>query len=133
MCSCAPAVPPIARTQKVPLGMAAPESLMEARLPFVLTHTKIVYDTGIMAEKTSTVNISFREDLLKQIDEVARIESRSRSELVREAARMYIERRRRMDAVIESIRETVRQRGITEEDVAAEVAAVRAERKQRRS
>ena len=86
-----------------------------------------------MAEKTSTVNISFREDLLKQIDQVARAESRSRSELVREAARMYIERKRRMDAVIESIRETVRQRGITEEDVAAEVAAVRAERKRRGS
>ncbi len=86
-----------------------------------------------MAEKTSTVNISFREDLLKQIDEVARIESRSRSELVREAARMYIERKRRMDTVIESIRETVRQRGITAEDVAAEVAAVRAQRKQRGS
>ena len=86
-----------------------------------------------MAEDTSTVNISFREDLLKQIDEVARTESRSRSELVREAARMYIERKRRMDGVIESIRETVRERGITEDDVAAEVAAVRAERKQARS
>lgn len=80
---------------------------------------------------TSTVNISFRRDLLEQIDEVARTESRSRSELLREAARMYIQRKRRMDAVIESVRETVRQRGITEEDVAAEVAAVRAERAQR--
>jgi hypothetical protein len=38
---------------------------------------------------------------------------------------MYIERKRRMDAVIESIRETVRQRGITEEDVAVEVTAAR--------
>ena len=83
-----------------------------------------------MAENTSTVNISFRQDLLKQIDEVARSELRSRSELVREAARMYIERKRRMDAVIESIQATVGERGITEEDVAAEVAAVRAERKQ---
>jgi len=86
-----------------------------------------------MAEKTSAVNISFRQDLLNQIDEVARAEARSRSELVREAARMYIERKRRMDSVIESICETVRQRGITEEDVAAEVAAVRAERVKRRS
>jgi metal-responsive CopG/Arc/MetJ family transcriptional regulator len=86
-----------------------------------------------MPEKTSTVNISFRQDLLNQIDEVARTESRSRSELVREAARMYIERKRRMDSVIESIQETIRQRGITEEDVVAEVAAVRAERAQRTS
>ncbi|TVQ23457.1 MAG: ribbon-helix-helix protein, CopG family, partial [Spirochaetaceae bacterium] len=66
-----------------------------------LTHTRIVCSVVSMTEKTSTVNISFRQDLLKQIDEVARTESRSRSELVREAARMYIERKRRMDAVIE--------------------------------
>jgi len=46
---------------------------------------------------------------------------------------MYIERKRRMDAIIESVRETVRERGITEEDVAAEVAAVRAERRQQGS
>jgi CopG family transcriptional regulator/antitoxin EndoAI len=92
---------------------------------------KVCMHTLGMAQKTSTVNISFRDDLLKQIDEVARSESRTRSELVREAARVYIERRQRMSAVIESIRETVRQRGITEEDVAAEIAAVRAEKKQR--
>jgi metal-responsive CopG/Arc/MetJ family transcriptional regulator len=91
-----------------------------------------MYDSPV-AEKTSTVNISFREDLLRQIDEVARIESRSRSELVREAARIYIERKRRMDSIIESIRETVRERGITDNDVATEVAAVRALQKQRRS
>ncbi len=97
-----------------------------------VTYKHRMYDE-YMAEKTSAVNISFRRDLLNQIDEVARTESRSRSELVREAARMYIERKRRMDSVIESIREAVRQRGITEEDVAAEVAAVRAERVQRRS
>ena len=93
---------------------------------------KVCMHTLPMAQKTSTVNISFRDDLLKEIDEVARSESRTRSELVREAARVYIERRRRMSTVIESIRETVRQRGITEEDVAAEIAAVRAETKQRR-
>lgn len=46
---------------------------------------------------------------------------------------MYIERKRRMDQVIKSIRETVRQRGITEDDVDAEIAAVRAERKRRGS
>jgi CopG family transcriptional regulator / antitoxin EndoAI len=46
-----------------------------------------------MAENTSTVNISFRQDLLKQIDEVARTESRSRSELVREAPAVRAERK----------------------------------------
>ena len=41
----------------------------------------------------NTVNISFQKDLLSKIDEVAKDESRSRSELIREAARMYIERK----------------------------------------
>lgn len=82
-----------------------------------------------MAEKTSTVNISFRDDLLNEIDEVARSESRSRSELLREAARLYIERKKRMKSVIDSIRRTVAERGITEADVAAEIAAYRAEKK----
>jgi len=85
----------------------------------------------VMTEKTSTVNISFREDLLNEIDEVARSESRSRSELLREAARLYIERKKRMKSVIESIRRTVSDRGITQEDVAAETAAYRAEKKTR--
>ena len=83
-----------------------------------------------MAQKTSTVNISFREDLLKEIDEVARTESRTRSELVREAARMYIERKKRVTTILASVRQTVRDQGVTEDDVAAEIAAYRAEKKQ---
>jgi len=41
---------------------------------------------------TNTVNISFKKELLEQIDKIAREESRTRSELIREAARMYIEK-----------------------------------------
>lgn len=41
----------------------------------------------------STVNISFEKCLLSEIDLVAKKESRTRSELIREAARMYIERK----------------------------------------
>jgi metal-responsive CopG/Arc/MetJ family transcriptional regulator len=47
----------------------------------------------------STVNISFQDDLLGQIDEVAKGESRSRSELIREAARLYIEKKRRWQSI----------------------------------
>ena len=39
---------------------------------------------------TVTVNISFRKDLLESIDAAAKRESRTRSELIREAARNYI-------------------------------------------
>ena len=78
-----------------------------------------------MAENTSTVNISFREDLLKEIDRVARSESRSRSELVREAARIYIERKRRMKSILESVQKIALARGLTEDDVAEEIKAYR--------
>ena len=42
----------------------------------------------------ATVNISFQEDLLGQIDKIAQNEARTRSELIREAARIYIERKK---------------------------------------
>ncbi len=45
----------------------------------------------------TTVNISFQKDLLKMVDKVARTEARSRSELIREAARLYIERKKRWE------------------------------------
>ncbi len=46
-------------------------------------------------QHVSTVNISFPKSLLKAIDSVAERESRTRSELLREASRMYIERKER--------------------------------------
>ncbi len=72
-----------------------------------------------------TVNLSFQDSLLAEIDQVARKESRSRSELIREAARMYIERKRRWDDIFalgESVRES---RGISQQSIAAEIAAHR--------
>ena len=78
-----------------------------------------------MASKTSTVNNSFRDDLLQEIDDVARAESISRSELVREAARLYIERKKRMTAAIESMRAVVADRGLSEDDVCSEIQSYR--------
>jgi predicted transcriptional regulator len=46
-----------------------------------------------------TVNLSFRSDMLEEIDKVAESESRSRSELIREAARLYIERKKRWNDI----------------------------------
>jgi len=47
----------------------------------------------------STINISFKKDLLKMIDKTAKEEARSRSELIREAARMYIQRKERWEQI----------------------------------
>jgi metal-responsive CopG/Arc/MetJ family transcriptional regulator len=60
----------------------------------------------------STVNISFQNDLLVQIDQIAHNEARTRSELIREAIRMYIERKKewenifKMNRVVRSMRES---------------------------
>lgn len=42
----------------------------------------------------STVNMSFEEDLLGQIDRIAQNEDGIQSELIRKAARIYVERKK---------------------------------------
>ncbi|MFH0921514.1 MAG: ribbon-helix-helix protein, CopG family [Fibrobacterota bacterium] len=73
-----------------------------------------------------TVNISFEGALVRQIDSVARIESRSRSELIREAARMYIQRKNRWKELFRKCRRAGKASGLSEKDVIAEVRRVRA-------
>jgi CopG family transcriptional regulator/antitoxin EndoAI len=73
----------------------------------------------------STVNISFNPKLLREIDKVAQDESRSRSELIREAARSYIERKQRWARIFEMGTRTGRARGITPEVIDQEIAAYR--------
>lgn len=72
-----------------------------------------------------TVNISFQDSLLREIDRVAKKESRSRSELLREAARAYIQRNERWADMLALGRRTARTRGITAADVEVEIAAHR--------
>jgi predicted transcriptional regulator len=69
----------------------------------------------------NTVNISFQKDLLDEIDSVAREESRSRSEVLREAARMYIDKKKRWKDIF-ALGDRVRaESGITEEDIIEEI------------
>lgn len=79
----------------------------------------------------TTVNISFQSELLADIDAEARREARSRSELLREAARLYVERQRRWDAVFQLGDDIVRREGVGEVDVQREIAAFRQERRGR--
>ena len=72
-----------------------------------------------------TVNVSFQDSLLAEIDAEASRESRSRSEILREAARSYIHRQRQWDAVFalgDSISASER---LTEEDVSESILSVR--------
>lgn len=74
---------------------------------------------------SNTVNISFRRDLLKQIDRLAKEESRSRSELIREAARMYIENKKKWQAIFDYGSNISRRKQLTEKDVISEIARYR--------
>lgn len=80
---------------------------------------------------TCTVNIAFQKDLLREIDEAAKEECRSRSEFLREAARVYIQRKRRWADIFSMGRMIAEERGLFPEDVANEIEAYRKEKTSR--
>lgn len=79
-----------------------------------------------------TVNISFQDSLLAEIDAEARKESRSRSELLREAARLYVRRQKRWGDVFALGDRTARSHHLSDADVVREIRSVR-KRKRRTS
>jgi metal-responsive CopG/Arc/MetJ family transcriptional regulator len=74
---------------------------------------------------TKTVNISFRKDLLEKIDTVAEEEMRTRSELIREAVRMYIERKDRWDRIFDFGTQQAKRLGLKEQDITEEIQKLR--------
>jgi CopG family transcriptional regulator/antitoxin EndoAI len=78
--------------------------------------------------KSSTVNISFNDELLKRIDQIAKQESRSRSELIREAARSYIERKNKWDKIYAYSERQARKKQVSDKDIADEIAKYRTEK-----
>lgn len=65
--------------------------------------------------QTQTFNIALPRELVKKVDEQAKKEYRNRSELIREALRIYIERRTAWDKIFESGRKVAKKMGITSE------------------
>ena len=80
---------------------------------------------------SATVNISFNEDILQQIDEIAKSEARTRSELIREAARLYIERKKKWESIFAYGESLSSNYGFTEEDANKEIENYRKEKKQK--
>jgi len=78
---------------------------------------------------TVTVNISFKNDLLAEIDQTASQESRSRSELLREAARVYIGRKKRWDQLFQLTESRSDGGRISETEILEEVHSYRREKK----
>lgn len=81
---------------------------------------------------TTTVNIAFQESLLRNIDQVARAESRSRSEFLREAARTYIQRKRRWADVFNMGCSIAKAKNLSPDDVSKEISAHRKNKATRR-
>jgi len=81
---------------------------------------------------TTTVNIAFQEDLLRQIDRAAQAESRSRSEFLREAARLYIQRKQRWADVFAMGKQIAEDNSLDPDDVSKEIKAHRKSKASRR-
>ena len=78
---------------------------------------------------TITVNISFQDRLLADIDRIAHRESRSRSELLREAARLYIERQERWSRIFATTTSRAEELKLSEKDILDEIAQYRREKR----
>ena len=74
---------------------------------------------------TSTVNLSLPSDLLRDIDAEARRQRQSRSEYLRQAARVQVERTRRWNRLMTFMAAHARRRHITQEDIEAAIREVR--------
>lgn len=65
--------------------------------------------------QTQTLNIALPKELVKIVDKRAKKEYRNRSELVREALRIYLRRMEEWDQVFKAGREAAKKMGITSE------------------
>lgn len=74
---------------------------------------------------TVTFNLSFQDTLIREVDDFAKREARSRSELLREAARLYIQRQKRWDSLFAFGDSVVRETGLTPDDVTKEIRQAR--------
>lgn len=81
---------------------------------------------------TITVNISFQDSLLKEIDKTAKKEHRSRSELLREAARLYIQRQRQWEELFTLGDRMTEEKQLNLKDVEEEILAARRNRAESR-
>jgi metal-responsive CopG/Arc/MetJ family transcriptional regulator len=84
-----------------------------------------------MATTARTVTISLPPELARKIDRAAKKEGRTRSELMREAARQYLERRERWEGLLAYGQQIGGGLRYTEDDVARIVKEERAKGRRR--
>jgi metal-responsive CopG/Arc/MetJ family transcriptional regulator len=69
----------------------------------------------------ATINLSFDDDLLKQIDYFANNESLTRTDLIYNSVKMYINRKKRLQELYAYGESIARENNFTEDDVMEEI------------
>ncbi len=75
--------------------------------------------------KSSIINLSLPSELLTKVDRQAEQEDRNRSELLREAVRIYLERKSRWESIFSYGDKQSRKKGLRLEDVPKAVSEAR--------
>jgi metal-responsive CopG/Arc/MetJ family transcriptional regulator len=78
--------------------------------------------------EVSTINISLQNDILFQIDKIANDEDRTRVELINEAVKMYVQRKKEWQKVFQIGEKIGSTLDISEENVMGEIKAYRKEK-----
>lgn len=65
--------------------------------------------------QTQTLNIALPKELVKKVDEVAKKEYRNRSELIREALRVYLKDERQWEQIFKAGEKAMKEMGIKSE------------------
>jgi metal-responsive CopG/Arc/MetJ family transcriptional regulator len=73
----------------------------------------------------STINLTLDDNLLEQIDAVARDESRTRSDLIYNSVKMYISRKQRLQELFVYGEHAASANSFTEEDILDEIKSYR--------
>ena len=73
----------------------------------------------------ATINVSFDEDLVQQIDHIANSESLSRTDLIYNSVKMYVNRKQKLQELFAYGERIARENNITEEDVMEEIRKYR--------
>ena len=78
----------------------------------------------------STINIPFQDDFLVQVDQTAINESRTRSELILNAVRLYIDQKKEFEDLFKIGKQIGSTLDISENDVMSEIQEYRTARQQ---
>lgn len=70
---------------------------------------------------TQTLNIALPKELVKKIDQRAKKEYRNRSELIREAVRVYVDKRSAWEQIFRAGRKAMEEAGIKSEEEADKI------------